>query len=677
MRDRRRRLRRPVRLRRWIALGLGLCLGASAGCPDRREPDIAELSAVLSGTAERSSQGGAWQASRAGDRFRTGDGVRTSQGGGARLRFLAGGGLRMGPSTTIRFGQAELAVDGELEAEGEDAVVELVLGRAHIAAGSRVRIGRRGGQLRFDVLIGGAVVTRAGQDLEVTAGQALDLDLAGTRVERVPGSASATASAGLVATTPKPATAATAATTETGEAPSHDGGAADAGDTPAPDAIVGDLRGPAGRMRRASSDEWTMLPAGRREIPPAAEVSIPRGATLALDRGDQRAVVTGAAELVVAPDGPSGPLVEARRGRAAVRAAGADVEVRVAGGKIVARRGRDRGGSAADLRVDRSATSVRVTGGVVDVVGARGGRERLLAGQTGVVERGGGLRVFGRPPERGDFSIDAGRSATIHDPSPPTDVRIRFAGLCAEAGVVELAEGGSFSAARVVVEGRGAAIARFGRGGHRYRVRCLEGEAIGDAVVASGRLRVEKDGGTRPLARLAPNNTVDADGRRYTVLYQNRLPAITFRWPGAPEAAQYRLVLTPRQGRPIDLASPVSSRVVASGELAEGPYQFWFAAPELGRTSRRSTLTIDFDNAASSGYVQSPRPSGDWGGTKVAVSGAAIEGWQVAVAGTPLPLDRQHRFSTEVARAADENGIAVEFAHPVHGVHLYVRRARK
>src|SRR5262249_34832129 len=101
-----------------VALGLGL--GLTAACPGKAEPDIAARSGVRGGTAERSREGESWQRAAAGDRFRAGDGLRTSAGGGARLRFLAGGGLRMGPSTTIRFGAGQLAVDGELEAEGED-----------------------------------------------------------------------------------------------------------------------------------------------------------------------------------------------------------------------------------------------------------------------------------------------------------------------------------------------------------------------------------------------------------------------------------------------------------------------------------------------------------------------------------------------------------------------------
>jgi hypothetical protein len=698
-------------------LGAALCAVAVAACGDKQVPDVAELTEVLSGGAQRSTQGATWQASGAGDRFREGDAVRTTTDGGARLRFIAGGGLRMGPATTIRFGRGALAVDGELEAEGEQATLELEMGRARIAPGTRVRIGQRGGQVRFDVLVGSAVVSRDQRRVEVSAGQAVAVDVKAGAIERVAG-------AGARATDVRPERAGGAARAgegSTAEMPPETsgreqgaevegaaegavtaGGAGDAADSDGPEsgaavagaevktgtppvdaasaarrgAVVGEVRGAPVRMRGSARQPWRQLAPGRHELAGGAELSIPRGGAVALARGGESAVVHGAADVVVAPRGRGGALVETRSGRADVRAIDAEVAVRVPGGMIVARRG-SAGGSRAELGVERGETSVAVTAGVVDVSGDQGGAERLLTGQTGAVERGGGLRVLGRPPERADFSIAAGLTATIHDPAPPTDVKIRFDTLCREAGVLELAHGESFRAARVMVQGRGAAIGRFPRGAHRYRVRCFEGDVVGDVVVASGRLRVTRDSGTRPLALGAPNNTVDADGRRYTVLYQNRLPAITFRWPGAPEAARYRLVVAPGRGRRIEVDLASSTHGMSAGALAEGQYRFWFKVIGSARESRKSALTIDFDNAARSGYVMAPRPDADWHGPSVSVSGAAIEGWRVEVGGAVLELDRQHRFSGDVRRADDENGIALEFSHPTHGVHLYVRRGKQ
>ncbi len=718
--------------RAWLGAGLCAVAIAAGACGDPEVPDVAELTAVLSGGAQRSTQGAAWQGSGAGDRFREGDAVRTTTDGGARLRFIAGGGLRMGPATTIRFGRGALAVDGELEAEGEQATLELEMGRARIAPGTKVRIGQRGGQVRFDVLVGSAVVSRDQRRVEVSAGQAVAVNLERGGLERIAGAgAKATdvrpdrtgggVRAGADPAAEMPPEASGEAVGEAGATgvagaaegaaasgtASSEGGAAGAGagaaegtrtdgaevstGAPAVDAtatgaarrgaVVGEVRGAAVRMRATAKQAWRSLAPGRHELAGGAELSIPRGGAVALARGGERAVVHGAADVVVAPRGRGGALVETRSGRADVRAIDAEVAVRVPGGMIVARRGpRSAGGrgSRADLRVDRHEARVAVTGGVVDVVGDRGARERLLTGQSGVIEPGGAIRMSVRQPERADFTVVAGLSATIHDPAPPTDVRIDFSGKCPGAGAVELS-GGEPRAQRVTVQGRGSAIGRLGRGAHSYRVRCIQGDDIGAAIVASGNLHVVKDGGTRPFAHQAPHNTVDADGRRYTVMYQNRLPAITFRWPGAPEADRYRLVVAPRKGKRTELGLIASTHTIVSGALAEGHYQYWFEAlgPGSRRGSPRSALTIDFDNAARSGYLISPRPDAQWNGESVVVSGGAIEGWRVSVRGKVLPLDRQQRFSAPIARARDENGIAVQFSHPNHGAHLYVRRARR
>jgi hypothetical protein len=235
--------------------------------------------------------------------------------------------------------------------------------------------------------------------------------------------------------------------------------------------------------------------------------------------------------------------------------------------------------------------------------------------------------------------------------------------------------GESFGASRRRVAGQGGAIVRLDRGGHRYRVRCIvDGAASGDAV-ASGRLVVLKDAGTRPLPRQAPHNTVDADGRRYTVLYQNLLPSITFRWAAAPKSERYTLKVAQGKSKPIEVIAGEARHTMAAGKLAEGEYRFWFESG--GQESKKSILRIDFDNAAPTGYLQSPRTSETWKSPTVDVSGAAAVGWKVSVAGKPLSLDPQRRFSTRLSRDPAENGIAVEFRHASRGVHLYVRRGSK
>jgi hypothetical protein len=649
-------------VRRTGAIALAaVALATAHGCRNKQEGDIAELARVLSGTAERNVDDGPWQAAAAGARFRDRHSVRTSKDGGARLRFLSGGSLKMGPATTIRFGPGKLAVDGELEAEEEEAILELEMGTATIAAGSKVRIGADGATTRFDVLVGSAVVTRDQERRQLTAGESLDFEIGGSRLEKVRRARPRLADAGP----PPMADASPVATTSDAAVPAE----------PGEGAATAVVKGKAARARPPGQTRWTPLPAGEHTLAAGTAVSVPRGGSLLVSRGDERADVKGAAELVVAPAGEDGALVETSRGSAVVRATATDVTVRVPGGLIIARRGKG-SGSRANLRVEPRATSVDVDSGVVDVEGRMGGKERLVLGQKGEIARGGGLAVLGRPPERADFTVRAATSATIHDPAPPTDVRFTFDELCKGSGLLELTRGESFDASRRRIAGEGSAIARLERGSHKYRVRCLvDGDASGEPV-ATGRLRVLRDAGTRPLPRAAPKNTVDADGRPYTVLYQNLLPSITFRWSGAPKAAATRLMVTPARGKAMDMTAPDARYTMAAGKLAEGEYRYWFVGGP-GVTSKKSVLRIEFDNAAATGYVQTPKAGANWGGPSVEVSGAAVEGWKVSVGGQPLALDRQRRFRATVSRDAAENGIAVEFRHPSRGVHLYVRRGRK
>jgi hypothetical protein len=161
-----------------IALAFTALLLAG-GCRRKKEGDVAELATVLSGSTQRSIDDGPWEKAQVGVRFRDRHSVRTSQDGAARLRFMSGGSLKMGPSTTIRFGPGKLAVDGELEAE-DDAVLELEMGTAQIAAGSKAHRKRGPAPLRC------AGRQRGGDPRfgppERTAGQALDFELGGSRL---------------------------------------------------------------------------------------------------------------------------------------------------------------------------------------------------------------------------------------------------------------------------------------------------------------------------------------------------------------------------------------------------------------------------------------------------------------------------------------------------------------
>jgi hypothetical protein len=274
-------------------------------------------------------------------------------------------------------------------------------------------------------------------------------------------------------------------------------------------------------------------------------------------------------------------------------------------------------------------------------------------------------------PARADFELPAGESAIVHDPGPPTHVRIAHAG-CAGATAVEVARTSGAHVTRV--RGEGGGIVALPPGQFRYRVRCAPpGGAPSGRSAAEGRLQIVRDAATRKLKTAPPAVTVAADGRRYTVRYQNLLPQLALHWPGAPAASAYALTL--RAGGKTLLRESVSQPQVtlASGRIEEGTYGFRF---ETGAThSPESTLSIVFDDTARVAYLSEPRDGAFAAGANVRVAGAALHGAQVKAEGRPLRVHGHGRFDGEVAAPADRGALAVRVQHAATGVHYFLRHA--
>jgi hypothetical protein len=280
----------------------------------------------------------------------------------------------------------------------------------------------------------------------------------------------------------------------------------------------------------------------------------------------------------------------------------------------------------------------------------------------------GTIEVIDKAPTFSHITLGTIASANLHVVKAPVNVRINFKDQC-ERAIVEVARGNNFNRATQRRAGKGSAIVVLPSGSHRYRVRCYVGDTLSPKAAATGRISVKRDSGSRPLPRGAPKNTIDADGRRYTVLFQNRLPAIAVQWRKAPKAANYQLKIVSNRGKPKEVSGPKAERDFKPGTFTEGEYEYWFTAN--GKESKHSKLKISFDNAAATGYLSAPRPNEKLNGSETKVSGAAVLGWTVSVGGKDLTLDKQYRFDEVVQLAPD--GLAVRFSHPKYGVHYYVR----
>jgi hypothetical protein len=291
----------------------------------------------------------------------------------------------------------------------------------------------------------------------------------------------------------------------------------------------------------------------------------------------------------------------------------------------------------------------------------------LREGDEGTLRADGTLDVSGgRPPARAHVALAAGSSGTIHDVGGAVAVQIRFGEQCPGEGVVELARGRSFRTPAMRSFGTGHANILVPPGGHRYRVRCSSEGTPGSAVAAEGSLSVRRDSGRQPLPRRPSRNFIDTDGRRYTILYQNVLPIVTFRWPNAPEAGSYTLRLGDQS-----YATSSASHTLDSGDVPEGTHRVSFEAG--GQRSQVTTLRVGYDNATTAAFIREPEPGAALSGT-ARVSGTCIDGCSVAAGGVDLPLDRGNRFSGDVPVPTDVDALAIRITHPRTGVHYYLRR---
>jgi len=633
--------------------GVGLTLVVAllwvfTGCRPRGDP-LAEL-VELHGGAERdfAAKPEQWGKANVGEAFRAGDALRTATASDAYVRLKRGGALKLGPKSLVRFrgasgGSRRLfgVESGEAEIEaGTDALsFDTQLGQARIEPGGRIKVSAAGDHTQFEVLIGQTVLEGDGAAMRLDKGEKLSFDIGGAILEHtgVPVAEPPDAAAPQDA---DPADAATLGLT-----------------------ITASVEG-AGAQVLQKGKAWRPLPAGDTEMTPESRVRVPKGTSMSVARGGERASVHGAAEVLVGT--PAGALLNAVDGDVAIDADAGLVRIDVPGGSIVARRG-----AGAKVVVRRSRpTEVTAERGEVEV---RGKNEHvvLTSGQSTVVGRAGELEVEEATPSRIDLSITAGESAVVHDPNAPTVVKILFANLCPGEGEVEF----SGSARKKGARSRGTGGVPFvaGLGANRYRVRCTEESGPGD-VRAQGVISIAKDSGAAQLPRKAPNNTIDADGRRYTVLYQNILPQLTVGWSSAPTGKALVLHVETEQGqaRAIDTSAP--SVKFPSGQFGEGTYSFWFEIPgDAAHRSPRTTLRIDFDNATPAAHIQEP-PAGAPIEGAVTVAGVATEGAKVSVSGVDLPLDAQYRFRGQASARAGEASLAIRIAHPKHGVHYYLRR---
>jgi hypothetical protein len=403
---------------------------------------------------------------------------------------------------------------------------------------------------------------------------------------------------------------------------------------------------------------WLPLAPGARQLSPGSELRLAGQTTVLLERGDQRALLHQNGRYLVAPH--PGVLVAASEGSLSAGSLGA-VSIEVPGGVIVvAPRGR------AILKLSAHGTQLDVESQAASIETNRQ-KENVRAGERANLGRDGELRLEGRGVDYADIEILAGESVIVHDPKPPTAVRFQFGEICAEGGTIT-----SFRAGKAgnYATGVGAVALSLPAGSYRYELACSPGES---KPARRGTLDIAKDPGTRRMPAQPPSTTLAADGRQYTVLYQNRLPGITLSWPSAPQTAPWTLVHE-FEGKSETLTLDAPKRDFGPGKLAEGRHSFYFEG--AGSVSRHTNVQIAFDNAAPTVTLTTPVALAARPGDDVTLSGTALPGWDVWVEGQRPSKDAQGRFSATVPLPRERRALAVRLSHPERGTHLYLRRGQ-
>jgi hypothetical protein len=269
-----------------------------------------------------------------------------------------------------------------------------------------------------------------------------------------------------------------------------------------------------------------------------------------------------------------------------------------------------------------------------------------------------------------DLNLEAGSSVAIFDPMPPTAVGIDPGSVCPAGALLSVS-------GRDPIKLVDRTTLLLPTGLHEYRVSCLDSDGQPGSTQLRGSVRVLRNPGTAQPPRSAPKNTIEVDGRTYTIMFQNLLPVLEVRWPQAPEAPRYVLSVQLGTGRALEVVVAKPVHVFGAGSLPEGRHTLRFEAQRAGAPhSKITTVELRFDNAAPTASVRVPSAAGFEPGKSVHVSGIALPGSQVSVLGQRFTLDAQQRFAGDVALPPGTRSLAVRIQHPRTGARYYIRRAR-
>jgi hypothetical protein len=638
-----------TKLPRWL-LGLLLMAACTAGCD---KPGCGAGSAVLAtvtevtgGTLQRDDAPAPinWELSGVGTQARAGDALRTDNRATARLTLADSSELTLQPDCLLRFRPTQDGSTPEFDLLHGEAFVQsfdrelpvhTTVGVATLKPGARLQLQRTGDTLQFLLHVGEATFrTIDGSDVELKKGDTLKLEIGAAIIRET--------ASGLAASVPKERANQTLL-----------------------------LEVPQGGVKARGPHEHSFhaLPSGTNTIAPGTALSVAPGSRAILRRADDSVELFGAGDFRVTGDGP---LVTTKRGKLHFQSKSGDIVVVVPGGKIVARAAD--GGSEADLEVGASSGRLDVAHG--RVTWSAGDSDKQIApgeplewslpadgaetdrtdDKLGADRRDGPEQTKG--PEQVSFTVPAGESFVVHSPELPVALGVTAPSQCTGDALVELNNGARFRGTGVVKIWLESAT-------RSYSTRCADKPG---KTSVRGQVRVLEDAGTRKLPARPPTSNVEADGRGYTIYYQNQPPDIHVGWPNAPDTTAYALDV---DGTALKLKAP--EHTFTSGSLADGQHRLTFSA--LSRRSRTTAVEVRFDNTAATASLNTPQDRGFVVGAEVEIEGVLLPAWKVSVDGGSIEKVGDSRFRGRITTTSNAPDFAVRLSHRKLGTHYYVRRA--
>lgn len=624
--------------RRSLAVWVSVVIGLASGC-DKKKVGIATL-ASANGPVEREHEG-AWRGAQVGTQFFLGDAVRTGDGS-AELVVAGTQVLEMAPNSVLRFAadtndKAHVRVELGAYDVVNSSTVGMDIGSVRIAPGGRIHVTAD----QVELVIGAAQVKGVdGRMFDLVIGSPMSIDI-GRPVIATFGPESAS------------------------DAGVRDAGAVDAASDATPVEVVEvEISGPGAELS-VDGERWKPLAPGKGTVAVGTRLRLKKsGTTAKLVSGGISLELSGAASQVTVWENL---LLGLERGAAkATVPAATKGAVGVPGGQVEVTAPAKRVG---EVNIDVNAkgeAKVAIRHGAAKLVTGSTSFD-MAAGETASIAREGAIHPGIVVPKYFDFQIDVGdtpRTLWIHDGRGETAVQFAFAGKCPDGGTLEADRNSRFRTPRIS-EGEDAANMLLAAGAWSWRLRCGEQRA-------SGRAFIIRDNGRRPLPPRPSMNTIDADGRNYTIAYQSLIPIVAVRFKGT--GSKFKLHITTGGVEQV-FESTKPTLEIPDGKLREGNYALWFERDGV-KQEKITTLKIAFDQTAAQVYIESPidgRPFGD----EVNLSGAALPGWTAKVDGIEIPVieTATRRFRAKVPRPrGGAKALAIQLSHPQRGTHYYLRR---